>query len=76
MYLWEAEFVSEFVLEPEIELSLSCVLLQNLALCCLGISKIHHLIQQLVNDDKVVPDTLLLQYLEVFGEHLHNLVEE
>lgn len=50
--------------------------MQDLALCCLRISKVHHLIQQLVNDDEVVPDTLLLQHFEVFGEHLHDLVEE
>lgn len=52
------------------------LLLQDLALCCLRVSKVHHLIQQFIDDDKVVPDTLLLQHLEVFGKHLHNLVEE
>ena len=52
------------------------LLLQDLALCCLRVSKVHHLIQQFVNDDKVIPNTLLLEDLEVFGEDLHKLVEE
>lgn len=52
------------------------LLLQNLALCRLRVSKIHHLVEQFVNDDKVVSNTLLFQHLEVFGEYLHNLVEE
>lgn len=52
------------------------LLLQDLTLCCLGVSKVHHLIQQFVNDDKVIANTLLLEDLEVFGEDLHKLVEE
>lgn len=50
--------------------------MQDLALCCLRVSKVHHLIQEFVNDDKVIPNTLLLEDLEVFGEDLHELVEE
>lgn len=52
------------------------LLLQDLALCCLWISKVHHFVQQFVNDDKIIPDTLLLEDLEIFGEDLHELVEE
>lgn len=52
------------------------LLLQDLALRCLRVSKVHHLVQQFVNDDKVIPNTLLLEDLEVFGEDLHELVEE
>lgn len=51
-------------------------LLQYLALRRLGITKVHHLVQQLVNNDKVVPDTLLLELLEVFRKHLDDLVQE
>lgn len=40
------------------------------------VSKIHHLIEQFVDNDKVVANTLLLQDLEVFREYLHDLVEE
>lgn len=40
------------------------------------VAKIHHLIEQLVNDDEIVPDGFLLELLEVFGEDLHDLVEE
>lgn len=40
------------------------------------VAKIHHLVQQFVDNDKIIPDTFLLQHLEVFREHLHDLVEE
>ena len=50
--------------------------LQNLCIRCLRVSKVHHLIQQLVTDDKVVPDALLLHLLEVLLHHLPDLVEE
>lgn len=36
------------------------ILLQYLGLGCLGISKVHHLVEEFVDDDEVVPDTLLL----------------
>lgn len=52
------------------------LLLQNLGLRCLRISKVHHLVQQFIDNNEVVADTLLLQNLEVFGENLHKLVEE
>lgn len=51
-------------------------LLKDLGLGRLGISEIHHLIQQLVNDDEVIPDTLLLQLLEVLCKHFDNPVQE
>lgn len=50
--------------------------MQNLGLRCLRISKVHHLVQQFIDNNEVVADTLLLQNLEVFGENLHKLVEE
>ena len=50
--------------------------MQDLALCCLRVSKVHHFVQQFIDDDEVVSDTLLLQHLEVFGEDLDDLVEE
>ena len=46
------------------------VLLEDLALGRLRESKVHHLIHELVYDDKVIPDTLLLQLLEVFNQDL------
>lgn len=52
------------------------VFLENLRLGCLWVAKIHHLIEQLVDDNEIVPDRFLLELLEVFGEDLHNLVEE
>lgn len=51
-------------------------LLQDLGLCRLRESKVHHLVQQLVDDDEVVPDGLLFQLLEVFGEDGGEAVEE
>jgi hypothetical protein len=50
--------------------------LQYLRLCCLWIAKVHHLVQQFVDDDKVVAYTLLFQLLEVLCEDLDNFVEE
>lgn len=50
--------------------------MQYLSLRCLWVSKIHHLIQQLVNDNEVVPYALLLQLLEVLGEDIDDFVEE
>jgi hypothetical protein len=50
------------------------ILLQYLGLRCLWVPEIHHLIQQLIDDDKVVPYTLLFQLFEVFGEDIDNLV--
>lgn len=40
------------------------------------VTKVHHLIQQLVNDHKVVPYTLLLKFFEVLGEDLDDLVQK
>lgn len=52
------------------------LLLQNLGLCCLRVSKVHHLVQQFIDNNEVVADTLLLQNLEVFGKNFHKLVKE
>ena len=51
-------------------------LLENLALCCLWIAKVHHLVHELVNDDEIVSDALLLELLEVFDEHWDETVKE
>ena len=40
------------------------------------VAKVHHLIEQLVDDDKVVSYTLFLELLEVLGKDLDDLVEE
>lgn len=40
------------------------------------VAKIHHLVQQFVDNDKIIPDTFLLQHLEVFRKHFHDFVEE
>lgn len=50
--------------------------MENFGFCRLRVSKVHHLIKQLIDDDEVVPDTLLLQLFEVLCEDLHNLMEE
>lgn len=51
-------------------------LLQDLAVGGLRVAEVHELIQQLINDNKVVSDALLLQLLKVLREDLHHLVEE
>jgi len=52
------------------------VLLQYLRLGSLGISEIHHLIEQLIDDDKVVSYTLFFELFEVLCKHLDDLVEK
>ena len=42
----------------------------------MGVAVVHHLVEQLVDDDEVVPDGLLLDILEVALEHLHQLMQE
>lgn len=55
---------------------LVCSLLQYFALRGLWVAKIHHLVQQFIDNDKVIPDTFFFQHLKVFRKHLHDLVEE
>lgn len=51
-------------------------LLQNLTLRCLWISKVHHLIHELIDYDEIVPNGFLLEFLEVLDENLSESVEE
>ena len=50
--------------------------MENLALRCLRITEVHHLIHELVDDDKVVADRLLLQLFKVFDEDGDEAVKE
>lgn len=52
------------------------VLLEDLALCRLWEAEIHHLVHELVYDDEVVTDRLLLEFFEVFHQHLNKSVEK
>ena len=52
------------------------VFLEDLGLGGLRVAEIHHLVEELVDDDEVVPDGFFLELLEVFGEDLHDLVEK
>ena len=56
------------------QLSITCttsyLLFENFAFSGLWVSKVHDLIEQFVEQDKVVPDTLLLQLLKVLTEYL------
>lgn len=54
----------------------SCLLLKDLALRCLRIAEVHHLIHELVDDYKVIPDGLLFQLFEVLDEDLYETMEE
>mmetsp|Transcript_27984 Transcript_27984/g.46928 ORF Transcript_27984/g.46928 Transcript_27984/m.46928 type:complete len:204 (+) Transcript_27984:834-1445(+) len=63
-------------LDIELVTLLCDVLLEDLGLGDLGVSKVHHLVQKLVDDDKVVPDALLLNLLKILLEHVDGLVQE
>lgn len=52
------------------------VFLEDLGLGGLRVAEIHHLVEQFVDDDEIVPDGFFLELFEVFGEDLHDLVEE
>ena len=45
-------------------------LLKDLALRCVGIAEIHHLVEQLIDDHEVIPDRFLFELFEVLGEDL------
>ena len=45
-------------------------LLQYFRVGCLGVSEVHELVQQLVHNNEVVPDALLLYFLEVLDKRL------
>lgn len=54
----------------------SSSLLQDLAVGCLWEPKVHQLVEQLIDDHKVVLNALLLQFLEVLCKHLQvNILE-
>lgn len=52
------------------------VLLQDLGFRRLRVAEIHHLVEELVDDDEIVADGFLLQCLEVFSEDGDEAVEE
>lgn len=55
---------------------LSDELLENNCVCSLRVSKIHQLVEKLVDHHEIVAYAFLLELLEVLGEHLHKLVQE
>lgn len=52
------------------------VLLQDLGFGGLRVAEVHHLVEELVDDDEVVADGFLLEGLEVLGEDGDEAVEE
>lgn len=52
------------------------VLLQDLGLGRLRVAKVHHLVEQFIDDDEVVADGFFLQSLEVLGEDFDDFVQE
>ena len=52
------------------------VLLENLALSCLRVAKVHHLVHEFVDDDKVVADGFLFEFFEVLDEDGDEAVKE
>ena len=67
---WRSDLHLEFVR------LLGDVLLEDLALGGLGESKVHHLIHEFVDDNKVISNTLFFQLLEVFDQNLGESMEE
>ena len=51
-------------------------LAQNLGVCGLRIAEIHHLIKELVDDDKVIADALLTNLAKVLLQRVNELVKE
>ena len=39
-------------------------------------SVVYHFVYDLINQDKVLPDALLIEYATVVSEHLHHSVED
>lgn len=52
------------------------VLLEDLGLGGLRVTEIHHLVEELVDDDEVVADGFFLEGLEVLGEDGDEAVQE
>ena len=52
------------------------LLLQDLSVGGLRVSEVDQLVEKFVDDDKVVPDALLLHVLEVVFEHLQQEPEQ
>ena len=50
--------------------------MENLALRCLRVTEVHHLIHELVDDDEVVANGLLLKLFKVFDKDGDKAVEE
>lgn len=40
------------------------------------VTKIHHLVEELIYDDEIIPNTLLLKLLKILGEDLNDFVHE
>lgn len=51
-------------------------LAKNLGVSGLWIAKVHHLIKELVDDDKIVADTLLADLTKVLLQRFNELVKE
>ena len=52
------------------------VFLENFGLGGLRVAKIHHFVEEFVDDDEVVADGFFFEGFEVFGEGLDEAVEE
>jgi hypothetical protein len=51
-------------------------LLENLALGRLRVAKVHHLIQEFVDDHKIVADTLFFKFFEILDEDGREAMEK
>ena len=52
------------------------IFLKNLAFGSLRIAKVHHFVHELVDNNEVIPYTLLFEFLEVLDENLDKPVQK
>jgi hypothetical protein len=50
--------------------------LQDLGFGSLWVAKIHHFIEEFIDNNEVVPYRFLFELFEIFGEDFYNLVEK
>jgi hypothetical protein len=52
------------------------VFLEDFRFGCLWVAKVHHLVEEFVDNDKVIADRFFFEFFEVFGEDFDYFVEE
>lgn len=50
--------------------------MEDFRFCCLWVTKVHHLVEEFVDNDKVIADRFFFEFFEVFGEDFDYFMEE